>query len=226
VSILFDAGKPVKSPRPFGTGILPDDDGSVSAPMVTTEAVRAVFQAKHVWMKRYVARRFSEHWGRADRLQEATQNAVTLAFENVARCAAKGKIATESDLWRFIRHSLYRAVGHTRAGHSIVKKRDPDRKWGDVWERMTAHYAGVSLDGFVSDRTPVLDTVAFRIDFPRFLDTLNSRQRDMALDLASGMGTGEVAQKYGVSSGAVSQFRTRFALLWWQFFEEPEARAS
>ena len=188
--------------------------------MITTETVRAAFQDKHVWMRHHVARRFFEHWGRADRLQEATQNAITLAFENVLRCATKGKIATESDLWRYVRHSLHRAVGHTRAGRSIVKKRDSDRKWGDVWERMTAHYAGASLDGFESDRTPIPDTVAFRVDFPRFLATLNDRRRDMSLDLAAGMGTGEVAAKYGVSPGAVSQWRTQFRALWAEFFDE------
>jgi hypothetical protein len=72
----------------------------------------------------------------------------------------------------------------------------------------------------VADTTPIPEQVAFRIDIPAFLNTLNDRQRAMAYDLASGMGTGEVARKYNVSPGAVSQFRTRFKLLLERFYAD------
>ena len=39
----------------------------------------------------------------------------------------------------------------------------------------------------------------------------------IALDLAAGLGTGEVARKWGVTPGAISQFRTRFQK-WWNTF--------
>ena len=42
---------------------------------------------------------------------------------------------------------------------------------------------------YVGGMTPVPDQVAFRLDLPAFLGTLNVRQRSMAMDLASGMTT-------------------------------------
>ena len=40
----------------------------------------------------------------------------------------------------------------------------------------------------------------------------------MAMDLASGMTTAEVARTHGVSAPAVSQFRTRFKVLLDRFY--------
>ena len=76
------------------------------------------------------------------------------------------------------------------------------------------------FEGFIGRETPVPDAVCFRIDFPRFFATLTQRQRDMAEDLMSGMSTNEVAAKHAITPGAVSQFRTRFYLLWRQFSDE------
>ncbi len=70
---------------------------------------------------------------------------------------------------------------------------------------------GVNLNQFVGRSASVPDVAAFPPRYPpRFLASLPDRDREIALCLARGQGTGEVAQKFGVTAGAISQFRTRF----------------
>ena len=56
-------------------------------------------------------------------------------------------------------------------------------------------------------KSPVADQVVFRIDFPSWLQTLNRRDRDIALRLCQGDRPIEVARKHGISRGRVSQLR-------------------
>ena len=58
------------------------------------------------------------------------------------------------------------------------------------------------------------------LDTPAFLNSLSERDRGIANDLAAGMGTTEVARKWGVTPGAISQFRTRFRKWWTEFHGE------
>jgi hypothetical protein len=60
-------------------------------------------------------------------------------------------------------------------------------------------------------QTPVPEQVAFRLDFPAWLATLGSRRRDMVIDMAMGYRTLELAAKYKVSEGRVSQISSRRA---------------
>ena len=140
-----------------------------------------------------------------------------MAFENVSRCAAGGKILTEDDLTRFTKTSLWWAVRHTRMGRTITRKPNVDKKYGDVFERM-ARFDQCDIVDFVGQSTPVPDAVSFRVDTPAFIATLTERQRGMAAGLMAGMTTTDVAAQFGVSLGAVSQFRARFYLLWREFF--------
>ena len=54
---------------------------------------------------------------------------------------------------------------------------------------------------------PVPDIVAFRCDFPAWLDTLTRRNRKIALKLAIAESTGRVACMFRVSPGRVAQLR-------------------
>lgn len=65
-----------------------------------------------------------------------------------------------------------------------------------------------------------MGTVIFRLDIRGFLLTLTPRQQMLAYDLTSGERTKDVAQKHGVTPGAISQFRTRFKKLYDEFFAE------
>jgi hypothetical protein len=190
--------------------------------MITVETVRAYFEERHEWMDGLLRRRFPHLTVRGDpeALTEAVQNTLALAFENVSRCAAKGKIPDEDMLLRYTKQSLWWAVRHTCAGRSITRKPNAEKKFGDVYEQMARHNTGLDLRAYIGRETPVPEAVCFRVDFPAFFTTLTGRQRDMAMDLISGAATSEVAAKFGVTPGAISQFRTRFHLLWRRFNDE------
>jgi len=73
----------------------------------------------------------------------------------------------------------------------------------------------------------VPDIVAFRCDFPEWLDTLSRRNRKIALKLAIAESTGRVARMFRVSPGPVAQLRRELAASWKQFTGEtpPDAIA-
>src|SRR5262249_10301319 len=108
------------------------------------------------------------------------------------------------------------AIKQARAGRSIG--RDVGREGDGRRQGLAALYARgrpadshqVAIDLFASDATPPPDLAAFAIDTAAFLATLKPKQRAMALGLASGAQTQEVARAVGVTPGAISQFRHRF----------------
>jgi hypothetical protein len=69
-------------------------------------------------------------------------------------------------------------------------------------------------------RTPPDEQAAFRIDFPAWLQTRSDRDRRLIVDLAAGERTGDVARKYGLSAGRVSQLRRAFCADWARFCGE------
>jgi hypothetical protein len=69
-------------------------------------------------------------------------------------------------------------------------------------------------------QTPIADQVAFRVDFPRWLATFNRRDRRIAELLAAGHKTGEVARRFGLSPGRISQKRAEYYRSWRKFHGE------
>jgi len=58
------------------------------------------------------------------------------------------------------------------------------------------------------------DVARVRLDFAAWLKSLSRRHRKVALDLASGHRTKDVARKYRVSDGRISQLRRELRLTW------------
>ncbi len=73
-------------------------------------------------------------------------------------------------------------------------------------------------------RSPVPDQAAFRIDFPEYLRMLCARDRRLALQLARGERTSDVALRFGISKGRVSQLRRELQEEWLRFQGELPAR--
>jgi hypothetical protein len=71
--------------------------------------------------------------------------------------------------------------------------------------------------------TPVPDQVAFRIDFPDWLSRQTNRRRRIAEALAVGNTTSDVARRFGISAGRVSQLRQHFRRSWREFHGESPA---
>ena len=67
------------------------------------------------------------------------------------------------------------------------------------------------------DRTPIPDQVAFRCDFPVWLKRLSRRNRRIAEALAVGHTTGDVARRFKVSPGRISQLRRLLQQSWQEF---------
>jgi hypothetical protein len=63
-------------------------------------------------------------------------------------------------------------------------------------------------------KDPIPETVAFRVDFARWLRTLTRRDRRMITAFIRGDGTFDVAKKFGVTAGRVSQLRRQYERLW------------
>ena len=85
------------------------------------------------------------------------------------------------------------------------------------------------MEAMVEDnQTPVADQVVFRIDFPAWLRTHPRRERRIAETLAVGHSTTEVAKRFHVSAGRISQKRREFHDSWQDFRGEtvPEDRAA
>jgi hypothetical protein len=63
----------------------------------------------------------------------------------------------------------------------------------------------------------VPEQVQFRIDFPAWLGTLRERKRRIALDMALGHKTRDLADLHGLTQGRISQLRREYLLDWRRF---------
>jgi hypothetical protein len=143
-----------------------------------------------------------------DAREEAAQNVRALSWKYWLRLCQQGRGHEEG----LLRNVWWFAIKQTKVGRTITRgdgKRGKARH--DAYDQSMVEHIDFNL--FIGADTPIPDAVAFRIDFPMFLATLNERQRVMAADLASGMTTTEAAREHGVTPGAVSQFRVRFKVL-------------
>jgi hypothetical protein len=105
---------------------------------------------------------------------------------------------------------------HGRIKHNIQLRHigDPHEQCGGWKEQLVDNR-----------RTPVPDQAAFRCDFPQWLSSLSARDRRIVDDLAVGERTGDVARKYGVSAGRISQMRGQLKESW-EVFGEDDAESS
>jgi hypothetical protein len=86
--------------------------------------------------------------------------------------------------------------------------------------------SGEWLEAVVEDtHTPVPEQVAFRIDFPAWLKAQTSRTRKIAEALALGHSTGDVARRFKVSAGRISQLRRQLCQSWQEFHGDPAPAA-
>jgi hypothetical protein len=76
-----------------------------------------------------------------------------------------------------------------------------------------------------NDRTPVCDQAIFRIDFPTWLGELSQRDRDIAEQLAVGHRPTDVARRFGLSDGRVSQLRREMHRSWSDFHGDDDLPA-
>jgi len=160
---------------------------------------------------------------RAKDREEAVQETVVQAFVLFVRLMRRGRgeQVFPTTLARF-------AVARVRQGRTLgtdmnsldVTSSYAQRRRGFVINRLD-HYDPRNrcwIEAAVEDyRTPVVDQVCFRIDFPDWLSRLTRRNRRVAESLAHGNSTHAVARQFRVSAGRVSQLRREFYESWEQF---------
>ncbi len=74
------------------------------------------------------------------------------------------------------------------------------------------------IDVLVEDkRATVPDQVAAKLDVGTWFGSLSQRMKQIAKDLALGFSTSEVAKKYGVTAGRISQLRRSLEESWGEF---------
>jgi DNA-directed RNA polymerase specialized sigma24 family protein len=147
-----------------------------------------------------------------DAREEAVQSALAIAWKSFHALVQQGR-GEEPNI---IRNVLWYAIKQTRAGRMI----QGESRAKDAYKyarRGQAVFENLPLKFFVSDATPIPDAVSFRNDVPCFFATLSERQQRMAKDLMMGTSTKDCAERFDVTSGAVSQFRTRFKQLFEQY---------
>ena len=157
--------------------------------------------------------------GREDAVHEVIANAL-VAFARLVQLG-KADLAYPTVLARYGAAQLRegRRVGNRRRVSEVLAEY-AQRKKGFVVERLDRFRkeSGEWLEAVVEDpRTPVPDQVAFRIDFPAWLNSQTKRNRRIAEALAVGSTTGEVARRFKLSPGRISQLRQQFHQSWQEF---------
>lgn len=166
-------------------------------------------------IERRLRRAFHELTG--DAKDEALQEATCHACRAYARLAQqkRGRVATAKSLARFAVRQFHagRRVGHSMNINDVCSDYCQRRRGLRV-QRLDLSWQ----DMLIEDHTVTpAELAASRIDYPAFLDRLSARNRLIAETLASGEATSQVAKRFGISFGRVSQLRRELYLAWQQF---------
>jgi hypothetical protein len=162
---------------------------------------------------------------RQDAIQETIANAL-VAFVALVR-RGKMAIAYPTVLARY-------AVAQIKDGRRVGNKLNvrevlspyAQRLKGFQVERLDRHDKddeNAWCEVLVEDRhAGPADTARVRLDFSDWLDSLKRRDRKIALKLAEGDKTSDVAKRFKISAGRISQLRRELAESWHKFVgDEP-----
>ena len=163
-------------------------------------------------------------WSPAHR-EEAIAEAVAAALVSFIGLKRRGK-----DPFQFPSVIATRAVQHVRHDRHVGGRSNGR----DVLSHIARRRHGFGLAGISTERawqealvnntqTPIPDQVAFRCDFPVWLGTLKRRDRRIAILLAEGDSTTDVAARFGLTPGRISQLRRELHTSWQSFHGEPDS---
>jgi DNA-directed RNA polymerase specialized sigma24 family protein len=191
-------------------------------PPVPTSRLHAAFLAALPRIRAH-ARYAFRHVACPDTRDDRVAETVAIAWRQFARLHRRGK-----DPSRFVTTLALRCSQAVRAGRRLVRSDGARDALSPVArarhrfavERLPHPRCGVPhlAEALADDtRTPVPEQAAFRLDYPRWRAGFRPRTRAVLDALAGGGRTGEVARRFGLSQGRVSQLRRQFADNWRQF---------
>jgi hypothetical protein len=160
--------------------------------------------------------------------EELIAEAVAAAFVSYLALKARGREPHEfpSAIAKYstLRVMEGRHVGSRSNCHDVLARRVQRRRWFQV--RPLPPRDTIMEAAFVTDETPVLDQVVFRIDVPAFLQKLTERDQQIARALAEGHAAIGVARQFGVTPGRVTQLRQQWHREWLMFQDETPSAGS
>src|SRR4051812_10673464 len=192
------------------------------------ETIRITDQHSREWQDRFV-----EMLPEIERLlrlafcrlgREAREDAIA---ESVAHCLlacvrlherGRMEVATASSLAWYSSRQIKR--GRPAVGR--MNSKEPLSRYAQVgggirFERQHGEW----IDKLAEDkRASVADQVAAKLDVRAWFATLTKRMKEIARDLACGCSTSEVARKYGVTAGRISQVRRMLEESWAAFQQD------
>jgi len=159
-----------------------------------------------------------DHEAREDAIEEGIVHSL-LAYLRLHE-QGRAEVATASSLaWYSSRH-----VKRGRPAGGSMNGKEPLSRYAQIGNRIQIEPPGKWIDILVEDkRAPVPDQVAAKMDVGAWFATLTKRMKEIAKDLAFGCSTSEVAEKYGVTAGRISQLRRTLEESWLMFQGEAVA---
>ena len=111
------------------------------------------------------------------------------------------------------------AVKRGRPAGNRINGEDPLSRYAQLSKGFQLeHRHGNWLDLMVEDkRATIFDQVSAKLDVGAWFGTLSRRMKEIARDLAHGSTTSEVATRYGLSCGRISQLRRELEQSWADF---------
>jgi len=162
---------------------------------------------------------------RPDEKEEAVAETVAAACVSYAHLACQGKLgqAFTASLADFaVRHTVEgRHVGGSQSSRDITSTL-ARRRHGFSLHRLLPRHDYYGLRPLVTERKAYspADVAAFRIDFAEWLTGFPRRDRRIIARMISGDGTFDVADRFGVTAGRISQLRRRYERSWRVFQKE------
>jgi hypothetical protein len=140
-------------------------------------------------------------------------------------------VAYPTPLARFAVRQYYdgRRVGNKSASQDVYSARSQERGQYEVYYLGTPRdqRSGGWLEQLVENRrTTPAELACTRIDFPRWLESLPPRDRNIAEALSLGHTTSHVAKRFELSRGRISQLRRELAESWRRFHGDEPVKAA
>lgn len=185
---------------------------------MTTFTELQAFVEDHTPLMGRIFRSVFHHYG-AELAEEMAAEAIALTWKHLKRCWERGTIINDEGMTVFWRTTMQFSIRQVKTGRRAAGYHGAKPK--DVYDLAWRSDMVLIRDGvryLISDREPIPDAVAFAIDFDEWRKTLTNRQRAMLEDIVmSTLSNNELARKWEVSAGAVSQMRARLVMLYKRF---------
>ena len=152
--------------------------------------------------------------------EDAIEEAIVHSLLSYCRLHEQGRaeVATPMSLAWYSARQIKRG----RPSVGSMNSKEPLSRYAQIGNGIQVEPLGSNwMDAMVEDKkAAVPDQVAAKIDVAAWFATLTERMTGIAKDLAFGFSTSEVARKYGLSAGRISQVRRILEESWTTF--QPE----